>query len=280
MREGSAETGGGRRIVLGGEWEPEFDWVEQENISVDPGYQRDVNEQKVAGIAGRFDPSAFGILIISCRDGSYVIIDGQHRLLAWRKIGASAFVPCLVLHNLSRTDEAGLFLKYNDHPGVTALDRFKARLYKGDADALDIERAAQATGYRLPFGEGNGDTIRAVQALDDLYRRGGYSLLADTLSVLRAAWQDDAGATYGGIIAGLGDFLRRFGDSAKQSVLVRAMRGTTPKKLLRAVGDVHSSGIVSLGQVRYRYISWSIWSLYCRIEPLPNLYLRERADAS
>ncbi|MDY5220460.1 MAG: DUF6551 family protein, partial [Eubacteriales bacterium] len=54
-------------------------------------YQRVMNMRNVAGIVKHFDPAKLGVLVVSHRkDGTYAVLDGQHRLTALRKLGYTA----------------------------------------------------------------------------------------------------------------------------------------------------------------------------------------------
>ena len=51
-------------------------------------YQRILNMKNVAGIVKNFDPAKLGVLVVSHRtDGTYAVLDGQHRLTALRRLG-------------------------------------------------------------------------------------------------------------------------------------------------------------------------------------------------
>src|SRR5258708_7808516 len=52
------------------------------------GYARPLREPRVKKLVAEFDPLGVGVLYLSMRDdGSYWIIDGQHRAEAARRVG-------------------------------------------------------------------------------------------------------------------------------------------------------------------------------------------------
>ena len=54
-------------------------------------YQRVLNMKNVNGIVRDFDPARLGVLVVNHRaDGTYAILDGQHRLAALRRMGYAA----------------------------------------------------------------------------------------------------------------------------------------------------------------------------------------------
>lgn len=72
-----------------------------DKIVVDGRYQRPVEEKRVARIVDNFDPRQIGALELSKRkNGTYGIIDGQHRLLALKAVGRKK-VQALVHEDLT-----------------------------------------------------------------------------------------------------------------------------------------------------------------------------------
>ena len=98
------------------EWEPipakeveqRIECVPLERI-VTEQYQRILNMKNVAGIVKNFDPAKLGVLVVSHRaDGTYAVLDGQHRLAALRRLGYDA-ANCIVLEGMTIRQEADYF---------------------------------------------------------------------------------------------------------------------------------------------------------------------------
>lgn len=67
-----------------------------------------LNMKNVSGIVRDFDPAKLGVLVVSHRpDGTYSILDGQHRLTALRKLGFAA-ANCIVLEGMTIQPGSGL----------------------------------------------------------------------------------------------------------------------------------------------------------------------------
>src|SRR6516165_10109563 len=77
---------------------------------------RPVRAGKVGRFVKKFDPDAIGVLYISQRrDGSYHVIDGNHRREAVHRMwGPEAQVPCLIYTGLTDAQEHMLFVDYNE----------------------------------------------------------------------------------------------------------------------------------------------------------------------
>ena len=76
-------------------------------------YQRILNMKNVAGIVKNFDPAKLGVLVVSHRaDGTYAVLDGQHRLAALRRLGYDA-ANCIVLEGMTIRQEADYFRRQN-----------------------------------------------------------------------------------------------------------------------------------------------------------------------
>lgn len=83
-----------REIIPTKEVEQRIECVPLERI-VTEQYQRILNMKNVAGIVKNFDPAKLGVLVVSRRgDGTYAVLDGQHRLAALRRL---AMTPRTVL---------------------------------------------------------------------------------------------------------------------------------------------------------------------------------------
>ncbi len=65
-----------------------FRKIKADDLNVDRGYQRAAGTSYINKIAREFDPALFGIITVAERDdGSYWILNGQHRVEAMRKMG-------------------------------------------------------------------------------------------------------------------------------------------------------------------------------------------------
>jgi hypothetical protein len=104
-------------------------WLPIHQLRIDPTINRPLNRQRVHTIAEKFDPDAIGVLTVSVRpDGTYLLLDGQHRLAALRQAGwdGQQKVPCDLRHGLSQVQEVALFVKLNNTAKPKYIHRFYA----------------------------------------------------------------------------------------------------------------------------------------------------------
>jgi ParB-like nuclease domain len=60
-------------------------WVPLTQMRVNPLAQRDLNQARVSKLAAAFDPEQMGAPTVSHRGGWYYLIDGQHRIAAFKQ---------------------------------------------------------------------------------------------------------------------------------------------------------------------------------------------------
>ena len=209
----------------------DIQWLPTAALKIDRRVQRhSVRTTHVKAIAEGFDPDAFGTIAVSRRDdGTYAVLDGQHRLEALRLMGFNGkqLVPCEVRSGLTLAQEAALFRKLNTTQKPGLVDRFLVRAVEGDPDVLEIIRIAEQHGWRIAFQKTDG-VIAAADVLERIYTGRGMrygekgsstAALDATLAILTNAWGHNSRAVAGNILAGLGAVVRRDGGKLDQVVL-------------------------------------------------------------
>jgi hypothetical protein len=78
--------------------------------------------------------------------GRYNCVDGNHRTALARALGLETILARIVI-DLSPEQEAQLFEMIHTVNLPTAQDRFRARLYRYDPVAMDIQRSCATTGW-------------------------------------------------------------------------------------------------------------------------------------
>lgn len=209
------------------------------SLTVDHRYQRLVNPHKVKQMVANYQPGAIGALDVSVRvNGTYAVIDGQHRLEVLREVAPHDLVNCVVHTNLSPSDEAELFHISNarrDKPSAT--DRFRARLFYQDPRAVEIARIVEAAGLVIDLTTNANDSasprsVNAVGALEKVYQYGGDSILSRTLTLLHGIWPEDRAALSGDMLHGLGMVLNTYGDAINTTRLVGLLSVIPIRKLM------------------------------------------------
>jgi hypothetical protein len=152
-KQGSAAKKAAYRDAIGSP--PSIEWVSAESLSVDPTYQRSIenaaSRRLIGSIAANFDWRLFAPMIVSRRpDGTKVIIDGQHRWAAAVRRGDLPHLPCCLFSYETPEDEARMFILANRaRKSMNRLDDFYAALAAADEDALEIQRLVTDAGLRV-----------------------------------------------------------------------------------------------------------------------------------
>ena len=174
------------------------------------GYQRNLNMVNVKKIARDFDVARVGVLVVSKRaDGTYAVLDGQHRLSAMRSIGKDA-ANCIVLDGLTVRQEADFFRRQNENmQSLRVADTFNASIWAEDEESLKIKEFVSKYGFR--FGKsGYPMCIGAIAALQKIVRLFGFATLEYVLASVAATWPNDAVILRREMLAGLAEFWSRF----------------------------------------------------------------------
>jgi hypothetical protein len=226
-------------------------------LFVDSSYQRDANLPRVARMVAEFDVTRLGVLEVSDRgDGSYAIVEGQHRWLAARQAMATPELPdpplvCQVHRGLDVAGEANLFyLIDRGRKVLSGYDRWKARRGSGEKVVLQIEERCAAFDLQIRNTTKAG-VIRSHVALEAVVELGGLQLLTDTLSVLVEAYGRTVDAMDGDIIKGLAVVLHNYDDpeEIRRKALVDALGDTPPRSLksrAQALKEAHRAEIPRL----------------------------------
>lgn len=191
--------------------------IRVDQFNIDHSYQRPISPTMVNRIIKAFDSRLFGIVTASRRaDGSYWVLDGQHRIAALIKMGkGNIAVPCEVLTGLSMEDEARVFhLRNANKKTMTPQEKFRGALAAGDERAVRIDRAVRAAGFQvnLDSSELNGGLIPATSSLERVDRQYRDGHLETTLGLIRTTWGTDHGPR-GNLITGLAYLLYLYRDT-------------------------------------------------------------------
>lgn len=150
----------------------EMVWLPKGDLKVDKTYQRPVNPRAVHRISANWNWVACGVLIVSLRsDGTYYIVDGQHRWEAAKKLDNVTNVACLVFELNNVIDEASGFLAANTERQVPLMiHRFNALVAIKDRVALVADELIRSSGRTLRRQTGKqyiscvGDLMRCLRS--------------------------------------------------------------------------------------------------------------------
>lgn len=191
--------------------------IRVDQLNIDHNYQRPVSPTMVNRIVKAFDSRLFGIITVARRDdGTYWVLDGQHRVAALIKMGKGHIaVPCEVLTGLSMEDEARVFhLRNANKKTMTPQEKFRGALSAGDERAIRIDAAVRAAGFQinLDTSELHGGRIPATAALEHTVKQYRDGHLGMTLDLIRTTWGAENGPR-GHLIQGVAYLLYLYRDT-------------------------------------------------------------------
>ncbi|SLN77270.1 DUF6551 family protein [Oceanibacterium hippocampi] len=228
--------------------EPVLDWLPLDRLVVDDRYQRDASRTGSRGIINKicrefrwraFQPPTVAPL----GDGTFAIIDGQHRVEAARKHPLIDRVPCYVVEADDLADQADGFVRINaDRRQVPGTVLHQARARAGDGDALQLEKVCHAAGvriarYRPAHGCEPAETV-AVGSIRKLIFNYGEAPVREALETIRAAHPETRDALRAPLIKALAVFHASY----------RRADGFDRERLIRVVGEQSPLDLVETGR--------------------------------
>lgn len=210
-------------------------------LRVDHSYQKPLSRAHVKKITKDFDPMGVGQIHVSKRkDGTYWVFDGQHRLEAYRELGFNE-IDCIVYEGLSIEEESKGYVFYNNTMKQTQLQKFKAELLAGVPEAIEINNIVRSAGLGVDIDR-NGEPIKAVAALKDIYFKFGGNDLRKTLDVLSQSFGTNKQAYQAYVIKGVHKFLKDYSkkDKFDESWLINRYKKFGIAELINQANAFHS----------------------------------------
>lgn len=171
--------------------EARLSWVPLGLMRVPTMAQRELKQGRVDHIAANMDLEQIGTPTVSKRGGHFYIIDGQHRVEAYKQWVGDGWeaqqLHCWTYEGLSEEDEAERFLKLNDTLAVQAFDRFRIGLNANRPEECEIAAVVMKCGLTISQSRAEG-AIGAVGTLRRVYRREGPAVLERSLGIIRDAY--------------------------------------------------------------------------------------------
>lgn len=206
------------------------------SLRKDKRVQRELDERWVAYLLENFDPDLVGVIEVSERaDGTFVIIDGQHRVEAARRLfkDDAQMIECKVYREKSVQQEAALFIGHNTKRGMTRAQLFQKSVIAGNATSVAINRIINEAGFKVSnyVGDGLLTAVGAAQSVYFGFQPGGGrvgvdlpnkfpGLLRDTLKFVSQAWGNSKDAVHTSMLLGVGLFLMKRGRAAQVAELL------------------------------------------------------------
>lgn len=197
-------------------------------------YQREIREYKVRRILREgWKPLKAGAIYISCRaDGTYYVIDGQHRIVAIARMNGTAPYrqPVVLWFNLTPEQEAEMFSGMQDSDTRTPLlpdEMHNARRHESDESedkrvAVLIDEVLGRHGFH--FGSSapteSSRRLHAVKSVYKTERTYGADILDAALHTITAAWGTGT-APEASLVDGMATFVVLFPDANFPNLIKR-----------------------------------------------------------
>jgi hypothetical protein len=204
-------------------------------ISIDPAYQRSLDESRVDAMARHLDETRIGVPVLSLRkEGVYVVLDGQHRVEAMRRGGVAEHkILCEVHNGLSLAEEAALFLRLNNgRKPVRVFDKYRARMVAKETTAVEFTQIAQSLGLRIGAAPGK-NTICAIQAIEFVHRKNDN--LEPVLSILKKWGRGESSVFEGDLIKDVSRFLVDYSTEVDPVEFVDKLSRHDPGHIMRRI---------------------------------------------
>ena len=213
-------------------------------IEQTPGAQRTLKEAFVKKIIKEWNEYSIATLILSDRgDGTYAIVDGQHRWTAAVRLGYKDML-CIVHKNLTIAQESAMFTKCQERNAISAVEKFWSDVLQKDEDALMILNIVTDAGLKIGKSKNGGSSSRTIGSVKTLYyirRRYGAVNLKHTLTLMAKCWTDDSGSKFSGrILAAVSNFFyRHVGEKNLNMVrMLRIFNSTSLTTIHRQIGEM------------------------------------------
>lgn len=216
-------------------------------------YQRPVNPKEVDRLIREWDDRLLDPIVVSFRDGKFNVVDGQHRIVALRKMnGRDVMVACKVYSGLTYEQEADLCYKLDKAKKRLSLSQSTNALVESgtDAEAVEIRRLLEGCGYAWALGKkaGKQNEIVATRAVFNAYRFLGRSAFTRLFSIMRATWDGDTRSLTAVMISGMALFLKTYETELDNRAFIKRLSLVDPDEIIR-----RGKGDFSTGNTALRY---------------------------
>lgn len=240
---------------------PNFQFVALADLFIDE-YQRRWSQEQSDRIAREFSMEAFGNLhVVKRGEHSYEVIDGQHRLMALRRMGYDLVKTKVICQVFEATGDyapnaPAIFVGLNtNRRPLKPVERLVARIHAKEPQALTLKKLVDEVGLELWAGTGRVPEghIGAIATLEGLMKRDGYDATKDLLDRIKSYWGGDPRAWKQPIIVGLRHFLRHYRGRVNDAHLHQVLTENDPGSLTRrgqAITEALSGGQLEYGVAR------------------------------
>lgn len=244
-------------------------------------YQRERRKRTVQAIRERFHWAAVSAPLVSRReDGTYWVIDGQHRLYAlWPLVGPEYAVWCIVAPDLTVEEEALVFGYVNSSQfrlNISVLEQWGASRTANDVATLCIDEILREHGVEVSRARGQ---CRSPGALYEIYRgRLGTTVAGGkgvrwVLRVLMEAWggtTHQEAALSGVVLRGMATFLNRYGELVREGFLKERLKKTSPQAIAQRTKELKGGSLARSSQTAFALALLEAYNFDLRSFRLPD----------
>lgn len=162
--------------------------IDKNKLYVDHGVQRaDISQGNINYIAAHWNWACVGALIVGLRpNGKYVVVEGQHRLMAAMKRREVATLPCVLIQFRDLEHEAATFLAINTcRKAVSTMDKHRVGTVANDTDILAVNALMDRVGIKLVRKPSGSLQTNAVAVIKSYMKDKGCDVMALVLGALR-----------------------------------------------------------------------------------------------
>ena len=223
-------------ILLGDESELRF--ISTSKLTSGLAFQRDVREPYVNWLIRNWKPDMLGSIVVNYRNGRYNVIDGQHRIIAARRIyGRDVIMQCRVYRELTYEEEADLFVKLDMGKKSLTLSQSVTALVeaKTDPEINEILRLVKYEGFHWSVNKrvGGDYEITVARAVLSAYRLLGAYSFSRLLSLLSKTWHGDPASLCSAMFSGLSLFIKTYETEMNDYTFVQQLSGVEPASIIK-----------------------------------------------
>lgn len=198
---------------------PVLQWIAKQHLRIDARYQRDVSTRRGQALVKKIAAEwrwahCLPLVVTNNFDGTFNVIDGQHRLSAAGARPDIAALPCYIIATETLQDEAQAFVAYNrDRVQLTALAVYHALVAAKDPTAVGVAKACREAGVVVLvtpkiLDACDNNEAQCIGALRTIERRYGGGHLSRLLKLLVLAWPNAAGGLRAPLVHGMALLLK------------------------------------------------------------------------
>ena len=218
-------------------------------------YQRPCQANRVREIASKWDDYKANEVVVSYRDGSFFVVDGQHTVRAAEMVGKSDLY-CKIYEDLSFEEEAKLFVQLNNiQVRVSTVQKYKAMVCAKDPETMVLENLCKEFSIvTIPTSSHDKPVLGGMRAAQGTLRICGEMGLRWAFEVIRdSQWHMEPGAYSELMLMTLRSIYKtHIGELAHTKTKLCAILKKVPFGLLRAkanisyIGRGNSSALIAL----------------------------------